>query len=351
MKRTGGLSTRLLIVAAVIALALGTGITGVEGARTLNLFNWSDYIPQDVLEDFEQEFGVRVNHDTYSNNEEMMAKLLAGGIGLYDIAVPSDYMIEVLIEENLLEEIDLDRIPNLRHIDPLYLNTPFDPDNRYSLPYMWGTTGIAYNTKYVTEPVTSWNDLWNPAYRGRVLLLDDSREVIGTALQALGYSRNSTDPKELDEARLKMRELAPHVLAYDSDQPKNFLVSEEAWIALIWNGDAALAMEENPNIRYVLPVEGGGIWQDNLVIPKGAPNKDLAHEFINFLYRPDISARLAIDNPYGTPNKDAYDLLPDWVRNNPATYPDQEALQRAEWLTDVGEATVIYDRIYTEIKR
>lgn len=350
MKHTVGRALRavtaLLIVAALMVVPIQEAV-----AATLNLFNWTEYLPEDVIRDFEREFGIRVNYDAYSNNEEMLAKLLAGGLGLYDLAVPSDYMVTVMIAENLLEPIDHDKIPNLRYIGKRYLNSPFDPENRYSLPYMWGTTGIAYNVRYVTEPPTSWNDLWNPAYRGRVLLLDDSRDVIGTALQALGYSRNETDPARLEEAGRKLRELSPHVLAYDSDNPKTFLVSEEAWIAVIWNGDAAMAMAENPNIRYVLPREGGSIWMDNLVIPRGAPNREAAHAFINFLYRPEISARLATEFPYGTPNEAALELLPPSIRNNPVTYPDPEVLTRAEWQVDVGEATVIYDRIFTEIKR
>lgn len=323
----------------------------VLGAETLNIYNWTEYMPDSILRDFEAEFGIRVVYDTYANNEEMLAKLLAGGLGQYDLIVPSDYMVGIMIEEGLLEEIDHSLIPNLVHLGKEYLDTPYDPGNRYSLPYLWGTTGIAYNTRYISEPITSWNDLWNPAYNRRVMLLDDSREVVGMALQALGYSANETSAAALRAARDKLAELAPRVIAYDNGIGKDLLVSEEVWIAHAWNGDAALAMEENPHITYVLPKEGGVTWQDNLAIPKGAPNKRAAHLFIDFLYRPEISARLAQEFPFGTPNVAALELLPEEVRSNPAAYPDPEALAKAEWLVDVGEATEEYDRIFTETRR
>ena len=337
----------------VFALVLFSlmGAYPVLGAESLNIYNWTDYMPDSILRDFENEFGIRVTYDTYASNEEMLAKMLAGGLGQYDIAVPSDYMVGIMIEEGLLEEIDLSLIPNLKYIGEKYLNTPVDPENRYSLPYMWGTTGIAYNTRFIQGPITSWNDLWNPAFNRRLLLLDDSREVVGMALQSLGYSVNETDPERLAEARRKLAELAPRVLAYDSGFGKDLLVSGEAWIAHTWNGDAAMAMEENPDITYVLPKEGGVAWQDYLVIPKNAPNKRAAHLFINFLYRPEISARLAEEFPYGTPNVAALELLPEEVRNNPAAYPDPEALAKAEWIEDVGDATELFDRIFTETRR
>jgi len=342
---------RLVKAVGTLLLAAILGTAPVLGAETLNIYNWTEYMPDSILRDFEDEFGIRIVYDTYANNEEMLAKLLAGGLGQYDLIVPSDYMVGIMIEEGLLEEIDHSLIPNLVHIDKKYLDTPYDPGNRYSLPYLWGTTGIAYNTRYIKEPITSWNDLWNPAYARRVMLLDDSREVVGMALQALGYSANETSPEALREARQKLIELAPRVIAYDNGIGKDLLVSEEVWIAHAWNGDAALAMEENPYITYVLPKEGGVTWQDNLAIPKGAPNKRAAHLFINFLYRPEISARLAREFPFGTPNVAALELLPEEVRTNPAAYPDPEALAKAEWLEDVGEATEEYDRIFTEMRR
>lgn len=336
----------------LILVLVGIMLSGAAMARkTLHIFNWADYMPDSILRDFEDEFGIRVVYDTYSSNEEMLAKLMGGGLGQYDLAVPSDYMIEVMIEEDLLQPIDHGQLPNLVHIGDKYLDTPFDPGNRYSIPYLWGTTGIAYNTRYIKEPVTSWNDLWNPAHNRRLALLDDSREVIGMALQSLGYSINETDPARLAEAGDKLKQLAPRVLTYENTFTKDLLVSGEVWIAHVWNGDAALAMEENPDITYVLPKEGGVVWQDNLVILKRAPNAKAAHLFINYLLRPEVSAVLAEEFPYGSPNLAAVELLPEHVRTNPAAYPDPDAVDKAEWIADVGDATVTFDRIYTEIQR
>ncbi len=342
---------RIVATSLAVLLVLVMSVGTLWARETLNIFNWSEYMPDSILRDFEAEFNIEVVYDTYGSNEEMLAKLMAGGLGQYDLAVPSDYMVDVMIAEGVLEEIDLSQIPNLSHIDPKYLNTPYDPENRYSLPYMWGTTGIAYNTRLIKKPITSWNDLWDPAFNRRLILLDDSREVLGMALQSLGYSINETGSARLREAQQKLNTLAPRVVAYDSGSGKDLLVSEEAWIAHTWNGDAAMAMEENPDITYVLPEEGGVIWQDNVVIPKGAPNVRAAHLFINYLYLPEVSAVLAAEFPYGSPNASALALLPEDVRNNPAAYPDADAVAKAEWIKDVGDATVTYDRIFTEIRR
>lgn len=346
---TGGLLA-CLTAACLAGMWLLVSTPAAEAA-TLNLFHWADYIPDSLLLQFEQETGIRVQMDVYTSNEEMLAKLMAGGLGLYDLAVPSDDHVEIMIAQGLLEPIDHRLIPNLVHIGSQFLNPPFDPGNRYSLPYMWGTTGLAYNRRYITEPITSWADLWNPALAGRIVLLDDTRQVMGIGLQALGYSLNETDPRRLQAALEKLAELAPLVRAYDSIAPKAMLLAEEAWVAQIWSGDAVVSMQENPDIVYVLPREGGVFWQDNLVIPRGAPNREAAHAFIDFLYRPDISARLAEAFPYGTPNITALEMLPDEIRQNPAAYPDPEIVQRAEWLRDVGEAVLLYDRLFMELKR
>lgn len=317
--------------------------------KELNMFNWTEYLPQSVIDGFEKEFGVKVNYDTYSSNEEMQAKLQAGASG-YDIVVPSDYMVNVLIKQGLLEPLSKAEIPNLKNVGQEFLDQPFDPGNRYTVPYMWGTTGLAVNSEKVKEPITSFNDLWNPKFKGRIVLLDDSREVIGMALKALGYSRNSTDPKQLEASKKKLQELMPLVKAFDSDSPKSLLLSGEVWLGLVWSGEAALANQENPHIVYVLPKEGGGRWQDNLAIPKGARHKRTAEVFINYLLRPEVSAELSQAFPYGNPNVVSHKLTPPEILKNPASYPPSDMLGKAEWLKDVGSATVLYDRIWTEVK-
>ncbi|BDG62423.1 polyamine ABC transporter substrate-binding protein [Caldinitratiruptor microaerophilus] len=318
-------------------------------SKELNLFIWTEYMPDEVLQEFEKEYGVKVNYDTYSSNEEALAKLQAGG-ALYDVVVPSDYMVQIMISQGLLEELDKSNIPNLKNAGKEYLDPPYDPGNRYSVPYMWGTVGIVYNKKYVKPEPTSWGDLWKPEYKGRVVLLDDSREVMGMALQLLGYSKNETDRAKLEEAKKKLIELLPNVKAFDSDSPKTLILSEEVWIGQTWNGEAALAMQENPDIGYVLPKEKGGRWQDNLVIPKGAPHKYTAEVFINYLYRPEVAAKIASAFPYGSPNVEAVKLLDAKIRQNAASYPPADKLAQAEWITDVGEATELYDQFFTEVK-
>lgn len=366
MIRTSTARAAALALVLALALALGAcargpaaeapkpGATPGEALpdeeKVLNIYNWTEYMPEDILRDFEREYGVKINYDMYSSNEELLAKLQAGGLGQYDLIVPTDYMVEVMIRQNLLEPLDHSKLPNLKYLAEEHRNPSYDPGNRYSVPYLWLTIGIAYNKKYVQPEPTSWADLWRPEYAGRIVLLDDSRLVPGMALQLLGYSMNDTDPGHLEQAKQKLLELAPRVKAYDSDSPKSLLIPEEVWIGMVWSGEAVLASKENPDIAYVLPKEGGSIATDNLAIPKNAPHPGWAHVFINYLYRPEVAARLAEAFPYGTPNTEAYKLLPEEIRNHPAAYPSPEALKKAERLKDVGEATALFDRILTEMK-
>ena len=340
----------LLLVGLAVLLVVGLVFTvGRSKKPTLNVYNWSEYLPAEIITAFEKEFGVKVNYDTYSSNEEMLAKLSTGATG-YDIVVPSDYAVSIMIHQDLALPLDKEALPKLANIDPRFLDLYFDPGNVYSVPYLWGTLGIAYNKTKVEEPVTSWEILWDPKYKGRIVVVDDMREIIGMALQTLGKSRNSTDPAELMAAKAKLATLVPAIKAFDSDNPKGHLLSGEAWLGVLWSGDAALAGMENPDITYVLPEEGGGLWMENLVIPKGSRNPELAHEFINFILRPEVSAKLAEAFPHGNPNQAAHALIDPEILNNPASYPPAEALEKAEWLIDVGEATVLYDQIWTEIK-
>ena len=348
MKKLLGRWTVPLLILLVAAIFVPRAMRGRQ-ASDLNIFNWTEYMPQEILDAFAKEYQVKINYDTYSSNEEMLAKLTAGASG-YDIIVPSDYMVSVLLKQDLLEPLDKEALTNWDNLDPRFLNLDFDPENRYSVPYMWGTVGIAVNTELVKEKITKCEDLWNPKYAGHVVLPDDPREIIGMGLQVIGKSRNSTDPDDLEGAKRKLRSLMPAVKAFDSDSPKSLLLSGEVYLGMVWNGEAVLAALENPNIIYVMPEEGGGIWMDTLAIPKSARNKELAHEFINFLLRPEISAQLSEAFPYGNPNKESHALTDPVILNNPAAYPPDSAVQKAEWLEDVGEATVVYDRIWTELK-
>ncbi|MBS3947342.1 MAG: spermidine/putrescine ABC transporter substrate-binding protein [Dethiobacter sp.] len=317
--------------------------------KTLNVYNWFNYIDKEVIRDFEREFGVKVNYDTYASNEELLAKLMTG-VGGYDVIVPSDYMVEIMIKEGLLAPLDLNNIPNLKNIDERFLDLPFDPGNLYTVPYMWGTVGIGVNTRYIQEDVSSWRALFDPSYQGRITMLNDKRETFGVALKLLGHSINTTDPEILEEAKEKLLAQKPLLKAYDSENIKHLLVSGEAWLVHAWSGDVLMAAAENPDIVYVLPKEGGVVWADNLAIPKEAPNKYTAEVFINYLLRPEVSARLTRYIQYGNPNREAWPLLEAEFRENPAIFPTEESLANSEWLRTIGEATTLYDRLWTEVK-
>jgi spermidine/putrescine-binding protein len=322
----------------------------------VNLYAWSEYIPQALLDGFTHETGITVNYDTYSSNEELLAKMQAGASG-YDVIIPSDYTVAIMIKQDQLEKLDLSKIPNLKNIFDDFKNPSFDPGNKYSVPYQWGTTGLAINTDKVTSPITKWADIWDPAYKDRVVLLDDSREVIGMVLTVLGYDKNSTNPTELEEAKAKLLELMPNIRLFDSDSPKTALLTGEVWLGLVWNGEASIAHSENPSIDYICPEEGCGIWFDNLAIPKGAPHIDAALEFINYVLSPEASVQITEEFPYSNPNSAALELMktqnPDLYESYmgfAATNPSKDYIEHAHLVVDVGDATSLYDRIWTEVK-
>ncbi|MBO8171905.1 MAG: spermidine/putrescine ABC transporter substrate-binding protein [Bacillaceae bacterium] len=318
-----------------------------EEEKVLNVFNWSEYLPQEVIDQFEQETGIKVNYDTYSSNEEMFAKLQAGNAG-YDIAVPSLYFVEVMVKEGMLEKINKDNIPNLKNIGDEFLGRDADPNNDYSVPYMWGKDIIAVNKELVDFEVKGYKDLFNPAFENSLVVIDEPRTLLGGMLEMLGYDANSTNEDEIREAGEKLKELLPNIKAFDSDSPKTMLVSNEVKAGVVYGAEAALAMRENPAIEIVYPEEFVSLWQDNLVIPKGAPHKENAEKFINFILRPDISAKISMEYPYGNPNVEALKELPEDIRYS-ITVP-ADVVERGKFIKDVGEATVIYDRVWTEVK-
>lgn len=345
-RRFVGLGIVILVFALVVA---GCGGGKAKSGGELSFYNWTEYMPQEILDQFTQETGIQIIYDMYSSNEDLYAKMQAGGTS-YDLIVPSDYMVQIMVAEDMLAPLDKANIPNFKYVGEAYQNQPFDPGNVYSVPYMWGTTALVYNTEFVPEPADSWAILWDPKYKGKVILNDDSRGVVGLGLNVLGYSLNETDPARLEQAKQKLLELVPSVVAFDSDSPKSKLLAGEAWLGQVWNGEAALLMQEDPKFKYVIPKEGASIWMDNMAIPKGARNKQNAEAFINFLLRPEVSKRLGEEFPYGLPNPEAIKLLAPEVRNNTASYPPEEWLSRTEWIEDVGDATELFDRIYTEVK-
>ncbi|WP_409069338.1 extracellular solute-binding protein [Clostridium sp. FAM 1755] len=340
----------------VVILLMITGVgftifgnTTKTEKQVLNIFNWSEFLPQSVVEQFEKEYNVKVNYSTFSSNEEMLAKLMGGNVP-YDLVVTSDYAIEIMTKQKLVQPIDKNNVPNLSNIDKNVLDLAFDPKNTYSLPYMWGGNNIVIDKTKVTKKITSFDDLWDSQFKNSLVILDDPRVMIGLALQKNGYSINTKNPKELQKAKEDLIKLMPNVKAFDSESPKTLLINGEASIGYVWGTEAYLAKLENPNLEVVLTKEGVIPQYDNFVIPKKAKNKKLAEEFINFIYKPEVSAQVSEEFPYANPNKAAYPLMDKDKLNDIAVYPPREAVEGNELIKDVGETTKLYDDIWTEIK-
>jgi len=325
-------------------------------SKELNLFVWTEYIPPDMQECFELVYGIKVNRDEYSANEEMYAKLSAGSTA-YDLVQPTDYVVSLMIRQGLLHELDHAKLPALKNFDPNYLNFPFDPNNKYTIPYQAGTDAIVYNADTVANPPKSWADLWKPEYAGKMIFLDDSRATIGITLLTLGYDVNTKDPAQLEEAKTKLAELIPNVKAFDSDSPKTALIAGDVDLGMTWTGEAFLAQQEKPSIQYVYPTEGAILWQDNWAMPKDAPHQDAAYAWLNYTNQGNIFWMMLRDFPYSNPNKAALDYAKDnqadiykAYMDSPITNTPPEAIKNGHRIDDVGDALPIYDQIWTEVK-
>jgi spermidine/putrescine-binding protein len=325
-------------------------------SKELNLFVWTEYIPQDLLECFELVYGVKVNRDEYSANEEMYAKLKAGGTN-YDLVQPTDFIVGLMVRQGLLQKLDQSKLPNWKNLDPAYLNLSFDPNNEYTMPYQAGTDAIVYNADTVKTPPKAWADLWNPDYAGHMVFLDDSRAVIGMTLLTLGYDVNTTDETQLNEAKDKLAQLVPGVKLFDSDSPKTALIAGDVDLGITWTGEAFLAQQEVPAITYVYPTEGAILWQDNYAIPVGAPHLDAAYAWLNYSLQGDVFWLMLRDFPYTNPNRAALDYAKDAQPDLYKTYMDSpitntpvDALKAGHRIEDVGDALPLYDKIWTEVK-
>ena len=312
--------------------------------KELHLYNWSDYIAEDTVPNFEKEFGVKVTYDTYESNEEMVAKLQAGASG-YDIVVPSGYIIPVLVATDMIMPLNNKYLSNAANVSPIFRKLPSDPADKYTIPWQWGTTGIAYRTDKVKVPVDSWDIFHDRKYAKKLTMMDDGREVIGAELRHRGHSLNSTNAAELSTAKADCIDAKKNLKAYISAPVKAQLISGDVWISQLWNGDTTQAKTEQPNLAYVIPKEGCTIWGDSMCIPKSAPNKRAAHEWINYILRPEVGAALSDATGYGTPNAAASKVM-----KNPVPYPTDEELRRLEYQVDLGKETATWDQIWTEIK-
>lgn len=325
----------------------------VMNGEKLVVYNWGEYIDPEVLTMFEEETGIDIVYEEFETNEILYPKISSGAIA-YDVICPSDYMIQRMIENDLLSEINFDNIPNLKNIGKQYLeqSRQFDPENKYSVPYCWGTVGILYNKMMVDEPVDSWSILWDPKYKDNILMQDSVRDAFGVTLKYLGYSLNSTDLDELTEAKNLLIEQKPLVQAYVIDQVRDKMIGNEAALGVIYSGEAIYTQKENPNLEYVIPKEGSNIWIDSWVIPKNAEHKENAEKFINFLCRPDIALMNFEYITYSTLNEAARELIEDEsIRNSEIAFPDLSKYDNLETFQYLGtEADQVYGDLWNKVK-
>ena len=336
----------LMILVLIVSAAMLSGCS--ESRVKLNVFNWGDYIDETVIKDFEKKYDIKVNYETYDTNEDMYLKVKAGS-GNYDVCFPSDYMIQRMIDEDLLLELDFSNLPNYENISDRFRDPGYDKGSKFSVPYMWGTVGVLYNTTMVEEIVDSWTILWDDKYSKQILMLDSQRDSIGVALKMLGYSMNSTNEEELQEAKEALIRQKPLVLAYVGDDVKSKMISGEAAMAVVWSGDAIYCMDENEDLSYVIPKEGTNFWVDAMVIPTTSKNKKEAELFINYMCDLDIGFRNVDYIGYSSPMDAVTEMLDDELLTDPAANPDEEVLVNAEVFVDVGDALKLYDRIWTEV--
>jgi spermidine/putrescine transport system permease protein len=344
----GAIAVALAAVLALGAFAAGGASRG-EGRPELSVYIWSNYLTDEMVREFEERYNVKVRVELYDSNEALLAKLQTG-VTSYDVVVPSDYMVGILAANGLLEELDRRELTNFSNVAPRFVGLPFDPENRYSVPYGWGTSGIGYRRDLLGRDATSWEDLWDPALRDRVGMLNDMRENFAAALKREGRSLNTTDEAEIERAAEALAEQKPLVRTYDSDTFQDNLLSGEVWITQAYSGQVALAIAEDPRIGYVVPKEGCTVFVDNMCIPKGAPNRDLALLFMNYMLEGRVAAQFVESTGYATPNRVAAEFLPDEWRENPAVFPPDEVLDGCETIRDLGETTEIYERLWTAIK-
>ena len=337
------------IRALIAALLLAATTAHAEGK--LVVYNWAEYIPEGVLEDFEKETGIKVEYSTYENNEVMYSKVkLQQGKG-YDIIVPSAYLVAKMREEGLLQEIDPKKLTNLKNLSISLMNKPYDPGNKYSIPYLWGSTGIAVNSKAI-DPATisGWADLWDSKWQGKLLLVDDVREVFHMALRKQGHSTNTTNPEEIKAAYEDLQKLMPNVRVFNADAPREPFLAGDVDLGMIWSGEAIMAQKENPEIKYIYPKEGAGFWVDSFTILKGAENVDNAHKFIDYMLKAEVGQKVVEELGYSTPNGAARELMDEATRDNPIIFPAADVIDQGEFQNNVGDAMKLYDGYWEKLK-
>ncbi len=320
--------------------------------NVLNVYTWSGVIPDFTIRQFEKETGIKVNFSTYDSNEVMYAKLKADKNNQYDVIEPSSYYIDRMRRQSMLEKLDKSLLPNFHNLNPSFLNQSYDPNTQYSLPFIWGVTGIFINKAYIEkkDAPTRWSDLWDEKYANQLLLLDDSREVFSMAMHVLGYSGNDTNPEHIKQAYFKLKEILPKVKIFNS-AVLSLLIDEDANVGMVWNGDLFKAAKENKQLEFIYPKDGFAIWVDNFAIPKNAPHRENAYKFLNYMLDAEVNKQVALDNNFPTANSAAQKLLPVSIRNNEVVYPSQATLSKGEFQKDIGDdALALYEKYWEQLK-
>ena len=337
---------KLIILLVFIFLLSGCS----NNEEVVNILNWSSYIPNEVIKDFEHQTGIKVNYNTYSSNEECLAKLQAAKSGTYDLIFPSDYLVELLIEKEMIQKLDKTKLNNIDNLNTNYLDLEYDPGNIYTLPFLAASVVIVYDEKFVNKKITSYNDLLSSEYADNIVLLDDQRIIIGMALLALGYDMNDTNDSHIEEATNWLLALKPNIKAFDSDSPKTFMITKETKIGVMWNAEAALAMNEVPSLKVAYPSEGFNISIDNFAIPSNAKNLDNAYKFIDYILRQDVMQKIIEEYPYKNLNIKTQELLSDTYINNIAANIPDNYFNRGLFVKNIDEAILKYDKAWVSIK-
>lgn len=348
MKKIVSLIVIVMMALSITACGSGNG----SDSDTLNIFVWTEDVPQSVIDSFTKETGIKVNVSTFSTNEDMLAKVKSESDGTYDIIQPSDYMVEQLIGQKMLEELDKDTLTNLDNIGDAYLNLDYDKGNKYSVPYQGGVAAIAVNTSKIKDTITSYADLFNSSYKNSIVSLDDYRAVIGMAAKSIGYGMNETDANTLNEIKDRLLSIKDNIKLYDSDSPKSALISGDCTLAYCWNGEIALAMQENKDIQIVFPSEGAFKFLDNWCVPKGAKHYDDAMKFINYMLDKDSAKVVMNEYPYLNPNTAAVDEMDDDYKNNEAKNIPSDIFEKGEFVQNLSNDVISkYDEMWTELKQ
>ncbi|MCK4869812.1 MAG: spermidine/putrescine ABC transporter substrate-binding protein [Gammaproteobacteria bacterium] len=319
--------------------------------NVVNIYTWANYIPQSIITKFEQQTGITVNLSEYDSNETLYAKLKTSPDAGYDVIIPSSYYVERMRKQGMLHKLNTKRLRNYKHLNPLLLNKTFDPGNKYSVPYFWGSTGIVINKKYFNpKTINKWSDLWQAKYKNQLLILDDMREAFAIAFIKLGYSINDTNPTHIKQAYLLLKKLMPNIKLFNSDAENNIYIDEDATIGMGWSGDIYSARPENKDLTFIYPKDGFSVWIDCMAITKYAPHLANAYKFINFIMQPKIAAQLSLITGYAPPNIAALKLLPKKMCTDPLVNPSKKTLLRGYFQEDIGKATGLYTKYWELLK-